>query len=410
MTDAKREAPLDGMVVLDLTQMLSGPYCTMMLGDLGARVLKLELPGGGDNARQSARYPENDDPKSFGGYFNSINRGKESIAIDLKSDAGKDIVRRLIPKVDIVVENFRVGVMERLGLGYEDLKVLNPKLVYGTIRGFGDPRTGESPYAHWPAFDVIAQAMGGMMGITGPKGGPPTKIGPGVGDMIPALFLTNGLLAAVLKARQTGQGEFVDVAMMDAIMAICERAIYQSTYFDETPQPEGNAHPLLAPFGNFECSDGWIAIGCAYDHFWVALAEIMGCPEMGSDPRYAASAQRAKNAESCNALVDAWTRHHSKAELASLLGGRVPFGPVNSAPDIIADQHTAARDMLAKVEQPGAGGGTVGIANSPIHFLEAARSARVRAPELGEHSRTALADFGFDAGEIADLFAAGAIE
>lgn len=402
--------PLTGLKVLDLTQMLSGPYCTMILTDLGARVLKVEAPGKGDTARASARLPGNDDPKSFGGYFNSINRGKQSLVVDLKADAGKEIIRRLATDSDVVVENFRAGVMDRLGLGYEALRDLNPKLVYGAIRGFGDPRTGESPYADWPAFDVIAQAMGGMMGITGPKGGPPTKIGPGVGDLIPALFMTGGLLAAVLKARETGQGEFVDVAMMDAIMAICERPLYQHTYFGDVAEPEGNAHPLLAPFGSFQCRDGWVAIGCPYDHFWVTLTRIMGCPDMGHDPRFALGPDRARNADACNALVTAFTLQRTKDELADLLGGKVPVGPVKTAPEILTDAHTAARNMLAEVEQPGPGGGTFGIANTPLHFLESPGGVKGRAPELGEHTRAVLADYGYGVEEIDALFAGGVVE
>lgn len=399
--------PLDGMVVLDMTQMLSGPFATMILGDLGARILKVEQPGRGDISRPTARLPGDRDPNGFGAYFASINRNKESIVVDLKQPAGRDVIRRLVPQVDVLAENYRTGVMERLGLAYETLAMLNPKLVYAAIRGFGDPRTGESPYADWPAFDVIAQAMGGIIGITGPRGGPPTKIGPGVGDLIPALFAVGGILAAVIRAGKTGHGQFVDVAMMDAIMAICERAIYQHTWFGETPGPEGNRHPLISPFGIFPAADGHVAIGCMHDHFWAKLAEAMGVPEKGADPRYATNEARVEHRDEVDGMVAAWTARFTKAELAERLGGKVPVGPVNTAADIVADPHTAARRMLAEVEQPGAGPHR--IVNTPLRFSESAAGVRTRGPLLGEHTDTILTDFGFSAAEISGLRDAGAV-
>jgi formyl-CoA transferase len=400
--------PLDGLVVLDLTQMLSGPFCTMILGDLGARIVKVEQPGRGDISRPTARLAGDDDPKGFGAYFASINRNKESVVVDLKQPGGRDVIRRLVPQVDILAENYRAGVMERLGLGYETLAALNPRLVYGAIRGFGDPRTGASPYADWPAFDVIAQAMGGMMGITGPRGGPPTKIGPGVGDLIPALYSVSGILAAVIRAARTGRGQFVDVAMMDAVMAVCERAIYQNTWFGEVPGPEGNRHPLICPFGMFPAADGHVAIGCMHDHFWAKLAEAMGVPEAGADPRYATNAARVRHRDEVDGMVAAWTARLTKAELARRLGGTVPVGPVNTAEDIVADPHTAARAMLAEVEQPGADGPRR-IANTPLRFTESAAGVRHRAPLLGEHTDALLSEFGFTPAEIARLRAGGAV-
>lgn len=399
--------PLDGLVVLDLTQMLSGPFCTMILGDLGARIVKVEQPGKGDISRPTARLPGDDDPKGFGAYFASINRNKESIAVDLKQPGGRDVIRRIVPRVDVLAENFRAGVMERLGLGYETLAQLNPRLVYGSIRGFGDPRTGESPYVDWPAFDVVAQAMGGMMGITGPRGGAPTKIGPGVGDLIPALYSVSGILAAVIRAGRTGRGQFVDVAMMDAVMAICERAIYQNTWFGEVPGPEGNRHPLICPFGMFPAADGHVAIGCMHDHFWAKLAEAMGVPEAGADPRYATNRERVRHRDEVDGMVADWTAQLTKDELKARLGGTVPFGPVNTAEDIVHDPHTAARTMLAEVEQPGAG--TKRIANTPLRFSESGVGVRHRAPLLGEHTDAILGEFGFAPAEVAGLRAAGAV-
>ena len=221
---------LADVVVLDLTQMLAGPFVTMMLADQGAEVIKIEPPGG-DATRLFGPFMAGQTPVKeggYGGYFGSTNRNKRSIVIDLKSEDGREVLRRLVAKADILVENFRAGVMERLGIGYEALSAINPRLVYGTIRGFGDPRSGRSPYASWPAYDIVAQAMGGIIAITSPTpGGPPTKIGPGVGDLIPAMQCAFGILAALHKARASGRGQFVDVAMVDGVLAACERPVFQ---------------------------------------------------------------------------------------------------------------------------------------------------------------------------------------
>jgi formyl-CoA transferase len=406
MSVTTSNGPLDGVVVLDLTSMLAGPFATMVLGDLGARIIKIEAPFG-DSIRSSARLEGDDDPKSFGGYFQSINRNKESLVLDLKTEAGKEVVRRLAKDADIIVENFRSGVMSRLGLAYEDLKEINPKLVYGALRGFGDRRTGESPYDEWPAFDVVAQAMGGLMAITGLKGGEPMKIGAGVGDTVPALFFATGLVSALHCAQRTGKGQFVDVGMYDCIVAICERIIYQHSYLGEIPGPEGSGHPLLCPFGIFPTKDGFISIGCPRDNFWTLLTAEMGRPELAQDPRFLTNEDRVAHREKVDAFVAKWTANFTKAELIDRLAGRIPIGPVNTAADIANDPHIAARNMLATVEQPGPNGREVQIANTPIHVLDQKVGVRRRAPLMGEHTQAILQDFGFDEGEIAELLESG---
>jgi crotonobetainyl-CoA:carnitine CoA-transferase CaiB-like acyl-CoA transferase len=398
---------LAGLRVVDLTQMLAGPFCTMLLADQGADVIKVEPPNG-DMTRRTAPYFADDELRYFGGYYQSINRNKKSISIDLKTVAGKAIVRRLVKEADVLVENFRVGTMERLGLSYESLAELNPRLVYAAVRGFGDPRTGTSPYADWPAFDVVAQAMGGIMGITGPDRGQPMKVGPGVGDTVPAMLLTVGILAAVRHAERTGEGQFVDVAMYDAVLALCERIIHQHSYAGEVPGPEGNAHPLLCPFGMFAASDGWISIACPYDHFWHTLTEIMGRPELGTDPRFLKNADRSAHSDEVIAIVSDWTRRHSKAELIELLGGKVPFGPVNTVADVVADPHVEARNMLAQVAHPGSDRiGT--IANTPIHMSKTQGGVHRRTAILSEDADDVLAAAGYGAAEITRLREAGVI-
>jgi len=398
---------LHGVRVLDLTQMMSGPFCTMLLADQGADVIKVEPPGG-EATRGFGPHFEDDSLRAFGGYFQSINRNKRSICIDLKSDAGKAAFRRLVEGADVLVENFRAGVMDRLGLSYETLAELNPRLVYAAIRGFGDPRTGVSPYQDWPAYDIVAQAMGGIMTATGPREGPPTKVGPGVGDTIPAMLATVGLLSALVHARATGEGQFVDVAMTDGIFAVCERAAMLYSYQGLVAGGEGNHHPLFTPFGTFACKDGWVAVGCPRDHFWALLAAIMGRPELGSDPRYAENNERVARRDEVIALVTAWTANHTKAELARLIGGTVPFGPVANVAELFADPHAGARGMLTQVSHPGSSK-TATIAGTPIRMTKTPGGVRDRAPIAGEHTDAVLAEVGFAAAEIAELRKTGAV-
>ena len=396
---------LEGLVVIDLTQMLAGPYSTMMLADQGARVIKVEPPGG-ENTRRAGPRTEGAlgiEQGGFGPYFASVNRNKESIVLDLKTPQGKDALLRLIDQADALVENFRSGAMERLGLAYETLILRNPKLVYATLRGFGDPRTGLSPYADWPAYDPVAQAMGGIMGITGPvAGGAPTKVGPGIGDIAPGMFLAFGITSACWRAQRTGRGQFVDVAMTDAVLAVCERIVYQYSVTGQVPGPEGNGHPLLCPFGLFPASDGWVSLGVPNDRFWVPLTHKMGRPELALDPHYRTNDDRIAQRADVETLVGQWTSRHTRAELTALLGGEIPFAPVYTAADVFADPHYRARQMLVATEHPGAAKPLV-LAGTPVKMSETPGAVRKRAPLVGEHSESVLAEFGFDAAEIAAL-------
>ncbi len=390
---AKPAGALAGLRVVDLTQMLAGPFCTQILADHGADVIKVEAMTG-DGTRVTGPFCADDTLKDFGGYFQSVNRNKRSIALDLKTGTGREILHRLIDDADVVVENFRAGVMERLGLSYETLRETNPRLVYGTVRGFGDPRSGESPYAQWPAYDVVSQAMGGMMGITGPDRDTPTKIGPGVGDTVPALMLCIGILAAVSRARDTGQGQFVDVAMTDAVLAMCERIVYQTSYTGMVPAPEGNRHPLLCPFGVFRASDGHVSIACATDAFWEKLAVAIGRPDMAQAPAFATNAARVQHQQQVIDAIEAFTTVRTKDEIGAALGGKVPFGPVYTSTEIFADPHDAVREMLVEVEQPGSAT-PVKIAGVPIKLSETPGAVRRRAPMLGEHTDEILGGIGY---------------
>jgi crotonobetainyl-CoA:carnitine CoA-transferase CaiB-like acyl-CoA transferase len=398
---------LAGIRVLDLTRMLSGPYCTMLLGDHGAEVIKIE-PFEGDTSRGHGPYRDDDPRKEFGGYFQSVNRNKKSIALDLKRPEAQEIVRRLADTSDVVVENFRPGVMDRLGLGYEALSKTNPKLVYAALRGFGDPSSGASPYADWPAYDVVAQAMGGLMGLTGPDADSPTKIGPGIGDIFPGVMTSLGITMALHHAERSGRGQFLDVSMYDAILALCERAVYQYSFAGIVPAPAGNEHPMFVPFGLFQCQDGWISIACPNDAFWRTLAAIMALPELAADPRCATKVARASNRAFVNDTVKAWVAARSKRQLAQALGGHIPFGPVNTVEDMFGDPHVSARGMLAEVEHPGSTRPSI-VANTPIHFQRTPGGVRHRAPYLSEHASELLGELGYDAADIQRLREASCI-
>ena len=399
-TDPAPFGALRDIRIIDLTQMLAGPYGTMMLADHGAEVIKVE-PLEGDMTRGAGPWRADDAQKVLGGYFQSIDRNKKSVALDLKTEAGRAALKSLIKGADAVTENFRAGVMERLGLGYEVLREVNPRLVYGALRGFGDRRTGASPYVDWPAFDVVAQAMGGVMAITGPDANTPTKVGPGVGDIVPGMMLAFGVLAAIHHARRTGEGQFVDVSMVDAVLAVCERTIWQSSVQGVTPVPDGNHHPFLCPFGMFPAADGFITVAAQQDNFFKILCEAIGAETLLTDPRFTSFKTRSDNRHALVETLGAYTAQFSKAELMERLGGRIPFGPVMNIAEIEADPHFAAREMLVEVEQPGSA--PIRIAGTPVKMTLTPGGVHARAPLIGEHTRVQLKAAGLSDAEIQAL-------
>jgi crotonobetainyl-CoA:carnitine CoA-transferase CaiB-like acyl-CoA transferase len=391
---------LSDIRIVDLTQMLSGPYATMMLADHGADVVKIEAPEG-DMVRPVGPYRAGDERKILGGYFQSINRNKHSVCLDLKKPEGRTALLKMVANADAVVENYRVGVMERFGLGYEVLHEANPRLVYACLRGFGDKRTGASPYGTWPAYDVVAQAMGGIMAITGPDGATPMKIGPGVGDIVPGMMLAFGILAAVHHARRTGEGQFVDIAMADAVLALCERTVYQHSVQGLTPGPEGNHHPFLVPFGIYPARDGYVTLGAHQQSFFEVLCKALGGEDILSDPRYASPERRVENRVALIEALSAYTARYTKAELTSRLGGTIPYGPVMNIADIARDPHYAVREMIVSVEQPG--DEPIRIAGVPIKMTGTPGGVHRRAPLLGEDTRTRLSEAGLSEIEIDEL-------
>jgi crotonobetainyl-CoA:carnitine CoA-transferase CaiB-like acyl-CoA transferase len=386
------QGPLTGTRVLDVTQGLAGPFCSMMLADMGADVVKVEPPDG-DPTRAIGPFPDDDELRAFGGYFHSVNRNKRSIVLDLKDPKDKETFRALAARAEILVENYRPGVMDRLGLSYESLAADNERLVYLAMRGFGDARTGESPYTSWPAFDIVAQAMGGMLSITGTIDGEPIKTGPGVGDIYTGSLAAVAGLGALLEARSSGRGQFVDVAMYDAILALCERIVYQHSYNHVVPTPQGNTHPLLCPFDVFTSKDGHFAIAGSTDKHWALLCGIMARPDLGADPRLVDNRGRVAHADLVRSAVAEWVAERPNAEIMAALAGQVPGGPVQDIAAIEADPHVRAREMIVEVEQPGSAH-PVRIAGSPLKFTRTPTSIRRRAPLLDEDRADVLDDWG----------------
>ena len=409
MTD--RTGPLADITVIDCTMALAGPFGTALLADLGANVIKVEPPGG-DNARLLMPHPpdyanigsEESAGVDFGGYFASINRNKRSIVLDLKNPDDKERLLRLCEQADAIVENMRVGVMDKLGVGYETIRQRNAKIVYGCIRGFGDPRTGESPYANWPAFDIVAQAMGGLARITGDADSLGYPCGPSIGDLYPGTLMALGLVSAVHNARQTGEGQFFDVGMYDAIVALTETVVMHYGYTGESSGGRGQHHPNLMPFGIFAAQDGGIAIAAPAPHQWQALCEIMERPDLLDDERTANTFVRRKNQEFVQGEIEAWTSTRSRGEIFRALGGKVPCGPVNTGADIFADPHIKARGMIAEIDLPG-DNPKVSITGSPIKYTRTPSGVYRRPPLHGEHTSEVLGEFG-----IADSDASAANE
>ncbi|SFK84671.1 succinyl-CoA:mesaconate CoA transferase [Halogranum rubrum] len=378
---------LSDLRVLDLTQVLAGPYCTMLLADLGADVVKIERPGG-DLIRSNPPFTDSPD-EPYGGYFQSVNRGKRSLELDLGSEEGRADFLSLVETADVVVENYRAGTMERFDLGYETLREHNPSLVYSAIRGFGDPRTGATERQGQPSFDLVAQALSGLMEITGEEDGPPTKVGPGVGDLFTAALNAVGILAAVHHRERTGEGQFVDTAMYDSMVSLCERTVYQYSYTGEAPTRQGNSHPTLFPYDSFETSDGHVVIAAFGDNHWQALCRAMDRPDLAAD--YPDASSRLQNRETLRESVADWTRDRPSDAVVDALVGEVPCERVQTVADVFADPHVSDREMLVEVEQPGSDE-RVTIAGQPIKMSATPTQPGRRAPLLNEHRAELLGE------------------
>jgi CoA:oxalate CoA-transferase len=372
--------PLSGILVLDLTRVLAGPFCTLLLADLGARVIKVETPGTGDDARRIGPFVD-----GGSAYFLSLNRGKESLALDLKSDEDRSLFERLLARADVLAENFRPGVMQRLGYGWEALEPRFPRLVMASISGFG--QTG--PYAQRPAYDVIAQAMGGVMSLTGHPGAGPTRVGTSTGDITAGLFAALGILAALNARQQSGRGSRVDVSMLDAQVATLENAIVRYFASGEVPGPIGSRHPSIAPFQALATADGFIVVAAGNDALFARLCRALGRPELAQAPEFASNELRTRAADALErVLSEALAAHGSAWWLEKLAAAGVPCGPVNDIAQLVADPQVAARNMLVAVA-----GSRLRVAGNPVKLSGFPDpDARSAPPALDEDRARILAE------------------
>jgi CoA:oxalate CoA-transferase len=349
--------PLAGMVVIDLTRVLAGPYCTLVLSNLGARVIKVERPPGGDDARGIGPFVGG---KSL--YFAALNHGKESIALDLKRAEDRTVFERLLDAADVLVENYRPGVLDRLGYGWEVLRARWPRLVYAAASGFG--QTG--PLRERPAFDMVAQAMGGIMSLTGYPDGPPARVGVSIGDIAAGLFLASGIAAALVRRARSGAGAMVDVAMLDCQLAILENALTTHLVTGEQPGRLGTRHPNIAPFQAFEAGDGRLLVLCAgHDAQFAALCEVIGRPELARDQRFVTPDARRRHVDPMQELIAPVLRTRPAAEwLERFERAGIPCGPVNSVADVVRSPQVAARNMVVEIADPAIG--RLAVAGNPI--------------------------------------------
>jgi crotonobetainyl-CoA:carnitine CoA-transferase CaiB-like acyl-CoA transferase len=399
MTD-KAYGPLAGLKVLELAQIMAGPSAGIMLADMGADVIKVEKIPGGDDTRSYSEPQVNGESAAF----MMMNRNKRSVAVNLKTPGGLEVVKRLAAGADVLTENYRKGAMEKLGLGYDVLKAINPSLIYCSVSGYG--RTG--PYADKGGFDLIAQGVSGLMSITGRPGEEPVKCGSPISDINAGLLGALGVVSAYVHRLKTGEGQMVDTSLMEAAI---QQTYWAAAVFFATgrsPEPTGSAHMLAAPYQAFPTRDGWINVGGANQSNWERIARLAGDEELLNDPRFKTNTQRMRNRAELAALLGERFRKRTTAEwLQALDGAGIPAGPVNSIGDMAADPQTLARDMVVELEHPRAGRTrTLGL---PIKFTATPGKVSLPAPLFGQHTREVLREYGYADAGIDELVRAGAV-
>lgn len=395
-----RQGPLTGIRILDLTRVLSGPYTSMMLADLGAEVIKLEMPKIGDDSRHFGPFQQEESA-----YFMSVNRNKRSITLNLKAEKGKELFKTLVSQVDVILENYRPGTMEKLGLSYETIRDINPKIIYASISGFG--QTG--PYSRRAAYDGIVQAMGGIMGITGEKGGKPVKVGSSIGDIIAGMFCSTGILAAYIHRQNTGEGQYIDVAMLDSQVAILENAIARYTVTGKVPGPTGNTHTSIFPFETFPTATEDIMIAAGNDALWGKLCTALDCPQLIEDERFSSNPERGYHHDEMFSLLCEYLREKPADEWISVLDDAgVPCSRVNTIDKVLENPQIQARDMILEVDHPKAG--STLIAGLPIKMSLTPGAVYKAAPVLGEDNRDVYKEMaGLEDEELAKLEKEGVI-
>lgn len=400
---------LAGIRVLSNEVQVAGPYCSMTLADRGAEVIKIERPKYGDSAREGAPVLKNEAGERVSGYFMRFNRNKRSLTLNLKEPKGREIYRELARISDVVIDNLRPGSMAELGLGYEDLCPLNPGLVYVAISGFGTLPELEGIYSARPAYDIVAQAMGGLMYTCGQEGGPPTWLGIALGDLYSAALAVQGTMFALYERSRTGKGQYVDVSMYDAIISLAERSI---TAYSLTGRVlERGVEPFIAPWGPFQTQDGWVALVVPTERDWSRFCEAMGRPDLvGVAGETDSGPARAKNMHSgpLKPIVEGWFAGLTSQEvMGKLLAQGLPIGPVQNAQEIVSCPHAAARDALVEVDDPVAG--RVKLVGPPIKMSNQMQAIARPAPRLGEHSAEILGLLGYSPEQVRELAASGVL-
>lgn len=400
--------PVGDIRVLDMSRALAGPYCTMMLGDLGADVIKVEQPGQGDESRGWGPPFVGKPYESYPGestYYLSINRSKRSITVNLKSPEGSQIIKQLVAASDVLVENFRTGTLDKMGLGYEHLRVINPRLVYCSITGYG--RTG--PYAEKPGYDFVIQAEGGVMGLTGPIEGPPYRVGISIIDITTGMFAATAILAALRAREFTGEGQLVDLSLLDTSAAILANMASNYLIGGVEPRRMGNAHINIAPYEVFLARDRWFVLGSANARQWDMLCEVIGKPELKSDPRFATNQDRVINREAlAEALNEAFATRDARDWIENLQQVGIPSGVINNLHDVFNHPQAQVREMRIEIEHPTAG--MLSFPGFPYKMSQTPAEAHRPPPLLGEHTDEVLIEMlGYSAAEVALLHEKGAI-
>ncbi|MCH8063842.1 MAG: CoA transferase [Chloroflexi bacterium] len=392
--------PLEGISVVDFSQILAGPFCTMLLADMGAEVIKVERPNGGDDTRRFGPPFINGE----GAAFLTLNRNKRSIVLDMKNEQGVEIAKKLVAEADVLVQNFRPGVLERLGLGYEAVKAINPAMVYCTISGFGI--TG--PYKSKGGFDLVAQGMSGLMSITGFPGSPPAKVGVPIADFNTGLYSAYAILSAYIHMLKTGKGQHIDVSLMESAIAY---TLYESaTYFatGEVSGPLGSAHRMIAPYQAFATRDGHVNIGAANQANWERMCKAVGRDELLEDERFTTNADRMAHIEELTEIMNqTFATRTTEDWVTTLEAANVPCGPIYDIGQVYADPQVKAREMEVEIDHPVAGRiKNIGV---PVKLSDTPGSIRFAAPTLGQHTDEILGELGFSADEIAKMHESGAV-
>lgn len=402
---AKRTGPLSGVIVLDVTRVVAGPFCAMLLADMGATVIKIEHPSEPDYARTFPPFVSSGEAQ-LSAFFSQYNRNKLGLSVNLKSEDGKRLLKQLVEQADILIENFRPGTMDRLGLGYDTLGTINPKLVYTAISGFG--RSG--PNSSKPAYDNTGQAAGGLWSMNGYPDRPPVRVGTIIGDLAASLYAAIGTVAALREAEKTGKGQVVDVSQQDSILTLTENAVVRYTTQKEVAKPLGNDHPFVSPYGQFPCKDGYVFFGGYTDKFWSITCELFGQPEKARDPQIDTMEKRfdPKISETVvKPLLNEWFSQYTKAELEEMAGDRVPLSAIKTIAEVVEDPHIAAREMIVDVPM---GDQLVKMFGLPIKLSGMDSIRYEKAPSPGEHNARILTELlGVSPEEVARLKDQGAI-